>query len=153
MPSQLAAFNAELQTLIDTANAPIFAIDAAQQITVWNKKISEMTSIPQSSATGRAVGALFGTLVAGGPESGAEPAKPPAAGSSCDTCRPLDAAVRAFEQALALGERSTCVELELKSLVHRRPIELQMSVEPKRDADGGSYLTPNIGVVNSPTIS
>jgi len=44
--AEVTAVNQELQTLIDTANAPIFAVDAEQRVTVWNRKISDITSVP-----------------------------------------------------------------------------------------------------------
>jgi transcriptional regulator with PAS, ATPase and Fis domain len=34
----------ELQTFIDTANAPIFGIDAKGRVNEWNKKVDERVS-------------------------------------------------------------------------------------------------------------
>lgn len=39
---EVNAVNAELKALIDTANAPIFAVDTEQRVTVWNRKIAEV---------------------------------------------------------------------------------------------------------------
>ena len=43
--AQVHTMNQELNSLIDNANAPIFAVDIQRRVTVWNRKISEMTSI------------------------------------------------------------------------------------------------------------
>jgi hypothetical protein len=41
----------------------------------------------------------------------------------------------ALQKALG-GERNPCFDLELRSRVHGRAIQLQVSIEPKRDAEG-----------------
>ena len=41
--AELNAMNQELTDLIDTANAPIFAVDDLLRVTVWNRKLSEIT--------------------------------------------------------------------------------------------------------------
>ena len=43
----------ELQTLIDTANAPIFGIDAQGLVNVWNTKTAEITGFSRDEALGK----------------------------------------------------------------------------------------------------
>mmetsp|Transcript_37966 Transcript_37966/g.127034 ORF Transcript_37966/g.127034 Transcript_37966/m.127034 type:complete len:319 (+) Transcript_37966:133-1089(+) len=43
---ELQAKNRELSDLVDTANAPIFAVDRRLVVTAWNQKVSQLTSIP-----------------------------------------------------------------------------------------------------------
>ena len=43
----------ELQTLIDTANAPIFGIDAQGLVNVWNNKTAEITSFAREEVLGK----------------------------------------------------------------------------------------------------
>lgn len=43
----------ELQTLIDTANAPIFGIDAQGLVNVWNSKTAEITGFSREEALGQ----------------------------------------------------------------------------------------------------
>ena len=43
----------ELQTLIDTANAPIFGIDAHGLVNVWNNKSAEITGFGKEEVLGQ----------------------------------------------------------------------------------------------------
>ena len=43
----------DLTTLIDTANAPIFGIDALGRVTEWNKKASEITEFSYAETIGK----------------------------------------------------------------------------------------------------
>lgn len=43
----------ELQTLIDTANAPIFGIDAQGLVNVWNSKTVEITGFSREEVVGK----------------------------------------------------------------------------------------------------
>jgi signal transduction histidine kinase/DNA-binding response OmpR family regulator/HPt (histidine-containing phosphotransfer) domain-containing protein len=147
--AEVGVVNAELQTLIDTANAPIFAIDEKLEVTVWNRKISELTSIAQDTVKGRTISSLLNPLFAGEHSSsksgetaaGAAPGAEMGAGDGGAVCSGAGsssvaiAVTEVLEQALK-GERCTCFDLELRSRVHGRPIQLQVSVEPKRDSDG-----------------
>ena len=67
-----------LHALIDTANAPIFAVDQQLRVSVWNNKIAELLSLPKRDAVGRKVDEL-GPLV--GAEGGADAAPARAAGA------------------------------------------------------------------------
>ncbi len=43
----------ELQTFIDTANAPIFGVDAACRLNIFNPRAAAITGYPFSEAVGR----------------------------------------------------------------------------------------------------
>ena len=45
----------ELQTFIDTANAPIFGIDANGLVNEWNNKAAEITGYPKAEVMGRSL--------------------------------------------------------------------------------------------------
>jgi len=126
--AEVNAVNTELQTLIDTANAPIFAIDAEQRVTAWNRKISELTSISRDEVTGQTMNSLLNPLA---DASSATPT------TTTTTTTPTGVAALevVFGEALR-GNPCACCELDLRSRVHGRPIQLQVSVEPKRNADG-----------------
>jgi PAS domain S-box-containing protein len=51
--NQCAALAAELTSLIQEANAPIFAVDPSGMITQWNHKTQELTGIQHSEAVGQ----------------------------------------------------------------------------------------------------
>ena len=136
---QLQEANAALQlqterlhALIDTANAPIFAVDQQLRVSVWNNKIAELLSLPKRDAVGRKVDEL-GPLV--GAEGGADaPAR--AAGAEGTPAATL-AALRTFQDVLARGldgEACACVGLELPpSAAQPDGVELQLSVAPQWD--------------------
>ena len=63
--AQVEALNEELHSLINTANAPIFAIDEQLRVTVWNHKISQITSVPQEEVKGKKINSLLTALTAG----------------------------------------------------------------------------------------
>ena len=63
--AEVDAINEELNSLIDTANAPIFAIDHKLRVTVWNRKISEITSISQTRVKGQTINELLNPLALG----------------------------------------------------------------------------------------
>ena len=56
--AEVNAINQELTALIDTANAPIFAVDSHMRVTAWNRKISEITSIAREEIDGRDISRL-----------------------------------------------------------------------------------------------
>jgi PAS domain-containing protein len=43
----------ELQTFIDTANAPIFGIDSSGLVNEWNNKAAEITGFPKAEVMGQ----------------------------------------------------------------------------------------------------
>ena len=43
----------ELQAFIDTANAPIFGVDAAGRVNEWNRKAAAITGFSRPDALGR----------------------------------------------------------------------------------------------------
>ncbi len=43
----------ELQAFIDTANAPIFGVDAAGRVNEWNRKAAAITGFDRPDALGR----------------------------------------------------------------------------------------------------
>lgn len=50
---ELEAVTSEMVRLIETANVPIFAVDAGGFVNGWNSKISELTGFPVDSALGK----------------------------------------------------------------------------------------------------
>ena len=143
--AEVNAINQELTSLIDTANAPIFAVDAAMRVTAWNRKISEITSIERREIEGQDICQLEGTFEEGDDESNSNRNRSHGtkfgysssrSGSSLSLSTMLEAPIRrVLRQALA-GERCACFDFEMRSKVHARRIQLQISVEPKRDPDG-----------------
>jgi signal transduction histidine kinase/DNA-binding response OmpR family regulator len=142
--AEVNAINQELTSLIDTANAPIFAVDAAMRVTAWNRKISEITSIERREIEGQDICLLEGTFEEGDDESNSSRNRNSSrsgsslsrSGSSLSFGTMLEAPIRrVLRQALA-GERCACFDFEMRSKVHARRIQLQISVEPKRDPDG-----------------
>eukprot|EP00930_Biecheleria_cincta_P039996 TRINITY_DN27442_c0_g1_i1.p1 TRINITY_DN27442_c0_g1~~TRINITY_DN27442_c0_g1_i1.p1 ORF type:complete len:2290 (+),score=499.19 TRINITY_DN27442_c0_g1_i1:44-6913(+) len=45
----------DLHRLIDTATAPIFCVDQDARVTVWNKKVAELSGYPKAEAIGKAL--------------------------------------------------------------------------------------------------
>ena len=45
----------ELQNFIDTANAPIFGIDAMGRVNEWNNKAAEITGYPKAEVMGHSL--------------------------------------------------------------------------------------------------
>lgn len=148
---ELKALNDELTSLIDTANAPIFAVNDHLEVTVWNRKISEITSIPKEDIHGRSVELLLRPPPAAANEnktvlSMAGRRAGPRAGPSSDEnknvslgCVPKSDAAQEVRRALVnavRGRRCDRFDLEMVSQVHQRQIHLQVSAEPKYGADG-----------------
>ena len=108
---KLENVNLQLASIIDTAHAPIFAVDENLCVTVWNRKIAKITSI--LNAKGRTILEL---LVA-----------PGSAQSS---------ALAAVMAEAIEGTGCPCFDFDLSGLLGCAGVHLQMSVEPKRDEMG-----------------
>ena len=52
---ELSRVASEFRILIDTANAPIFGIDADGLVNEWNKKAAEITGYPKEEVVGRSL--------------------------------------------------------------------------------------------------
>jgi len=144
--------NQELNSLINTANAPIFAIDHNLQVTVWNDKIEQMTSISKAEIYGRCIREL---LSAAPP---ADKTAPPLTDESTEDAGSDDAtedALAAVDNSIASGvsveggtamlqmlscalegKQVSCFDFEMLSRNHRRLVQLQVNAEPKVDASG-----------------
>ncbi|MCH8818311.1 MAG: PAS domain S-box protein [Chloroflexi bacterium] len=53
MALELARVKHDAERLIETANAPIFAVDKTGRISEWNDKVSRITGFPRNEALGR----------------------------------------------------------------------------------------------------
>ena len=116
---QLQEANAALQlqterlhALIDTANAPIFAVDQQLRVSVWNNKIAELLSLPKRDAVaqGRRAGPLVGAE--GGADAlaraAAPRARPPPRWRRCApsrTCSPAGSTARRAHASASSSRR------------------------------------------------
>ena len=121
---EVNAVNQELKSLIDTANAPIFAVDTDLHITVWNRKISEITSLATLDVQGRFIGNVI-----------TSDAPPVSDGDAGGVQAPNDDFLSMLRAAVA-GQSCACHDLSMSSKVHAHSIQLQVSAEPKRDKEG-----------------
>lgn len=53
MALELARVRHDVERLIETANAPIFAVDETGRISEWNARVSQLTGYPKEEALGR----------------------------------------------------------------------------------------------------
>uniref|UniRef100_A0A7S3W200 histidine kinase n=1 Tax=Emiliania huxleyi TaxID=2903 RepID=A0A7S3W200_EMIHU len=113
---ELQAKNRELSDLVDTANAPIFAVDRHLVVTAWNQKVSQLTSIPADFIKGASIRCL-------------------ASGAPSEHVDTLEVSFRALQRAVN-GERVECFEMMIQSKVHGRQVLLQVSAEPQLNEDG-----------------
>ncbi len=101
----------ELQTFVDTANAPIFGIDANGRVNEWNNKSAEITSFTREEMIGKDLATL---------------------------CIGADFR-RAFRDVLdsaLLGQGTANFELPLFTKDQRR-VEMLLNVTPRTDISGG----------------
>ncbi|KAK3279433.1 hypothetical protein CYMTET_12688 [Cymbomonas tetramitiformis] len=112
--------NMELKQLMNTANAPIIGIDMEYRISVWNRKVAELTEYPSEDAIGKL---LTDLLVAVG---GNHPEK------------------AVLEQALQ-GIPTATFELSLRSKVSSKVVNLVMNAEPRRSPAGNVLGVISVG--------
>ena len=124
-----------LHALIDTANAPIFAVDQRLRLG-GNNKIAELLSLPKRDAVVQVDEPARSSAPRAAPT---RPRVPPAEGTPAAA-----AALRTFQDVLARGldgEACACVGLELPpSAAQPDGVELQLSVAPQWD-DARSAVT------------
>jgi len=151
---EISLRNEELAALIDSANAPIFAVDSSMKVTVWNQKIADLTSIRSADVCGRSLEDIMSAQArspsdggydqqrqilaqlrpaSGGSQSQHVGAAPPDDDSFSDgeSGQYRSALRSAFE-----GKRCTRFDLQMSSRTHLRPVHLQVSAEPKWNAEG-----------------
>jgi PAS domain-containing protein len=140
--AEVNAVNRELTAIINTANAPIFAIDSQMRVTAWNHKISEITSVSSTEVCGLHISDVIGVRPSGVSSAGGGVENAPA-----DDKPWLNLGVHAepgdeekpFVVALASaldGQSIACFDLVMGSRYHDRKIHLQVSAEPKIGPDG-----------------
>ena len=54
-----ASVATEMSTIIETANAPIIGFDMQGRVTVWNRKIADMSRVDTTEITGQRIGDVF----------------------------------------------------------------------------------------------
>ncbi|EOD41756.1 hypothetical protein EMIHUDRAFT_447461 [Emiliania huxleyi CCMP1516] len=119
---ELQAKNRELSDLVDTANAPIFAVDRHLVVTAWNQKVSVpaedwwLHTVPGAALyTGPTADFIKGASI-----------RCLASGAPSEHVDTLEVSFRALQRAVN-GERVECFEMMIQSKV---------SAEPQLNEDG-----------------
>ena len=109
------SLNRELVSLIDTANAPIFAVDRDLKVTTWNHKVSMLTGIPPSQIFGQSIRTLFeeGTCA----ERDAERSAEAAAEAKAKRADSDAVMLKALTSAAIDGKRVECFQLDFYTQV------------------------------------
>ncbi|KAL1504133.1 hypothetical protein AB1Y20_020252 [Prymnesium parvum] len=138
--AQLNAKHQELTGLIDSANAPIFAVDAGLVFTVWNHKLAELTSVSSEEVLGQHLDTVL-AMVYPAKEFDVSMDESLMEDSCSDNELVGVNSPGAYQIKTALmkslkGEQCALFDLELRTLETKRQSHLQVSAQPKKNASG-----------------
>ena len=102
-------------------DVPIFATDHAYQVTVWNDKIEEMTSISKAEIYGRCIGDLLSTTSASA--SASAPPLTDGAVSAAGAAAPLTEVGMAVPSTLTSGDVTSLASGDVTSLASGVSVE------------------------------